>query len=94
MEGGFSSNFSGHDSGCLPGPSDGLVLKYVVIGIGTQNYTCDTNNPSSAPVSAGAVATLYDASTEASWLAPLRSYTVKAFFQGSIDLPIIGQHFF
>ena len=69
-------------------------MKYVVIGIGTQNYTCDTNNPSSAPVSAGAVATLYDASTEASWLARLRSYTIKAFFQGSIDLPIIGQHFF
>ncbi|KAH8712077.1 hypothetical protein GQ44DRAFT_625756 [Phaeosphaeriaceae sp. PMI808] len=42
----------------LPVP-DG-ELKYVVLGIGTQNYTCTTGNPSAVPGTTGAVATLYD----------------------------------
>jgi hypothetical protein len=45
----------------LPAPPSGQKLLFVGAGRGTQNYTCDTYNPSSAPVAVGAVATLYDA---------------------------------
>ena len=34
----------------------------MAIGRGTQNYTCDTTNSSSAPTAVGAVATLFNAS--------------------------------
>lgn len=49
----------------LVAPASDLELKYVVVGDGTQNYTCATtpNSPSATPATAGAVATLYDAST-------------------------------
>ncbi|KAK2765516.1 hypothetical protein FQN54_008370 [Arachnomyces sp. PD_36] len=47
----------------LPHPPRGDQLKHVVIGRGTQNYTCAAANDASAvPESAGAVATLYDVS--------------------------------
>ncbi|KAH6994859.1 hypothetical protein EDB80DRAFT_151861 [Ilyonectria destructans] len=46
----------------LPVPSAGLSLRHVAVGRGTQNYTCDTSNPSSAPTAAGAVAHLFNAS--------------------------------
>ncbi|KAL2025138.1 hypothetical protein VTK56DRAFT_140 [Thermocarpiscus australiensis] len=46
----------------LPPPSQGLILKHVAIGRGTQNYTCDVNNSTAAPNAAGAVATLFNAS--------------------------------
>jgi len=46
----------------LEAPSAGLVLKHVAVGRGTQNYTCDTANPSAAPVANGAMATLFNAS--------------------------------
>jgi hypothetical protein len=46
----------------LPAP-DGLTLKYLALGIGTQNYSCAaTVDSSSAPVAVGAIATLYDLS--------------------------------
>ncbi|KNG52856.1 malate dehydrogenase protein [Stemphylium lycopersici] len=35
-------------------------LKYVVLGLGTQNYTCATGHESTVPRATGAVATLYD----------------------------------
>ncbi|KAJ8105893.1 hypothetical protein OPT61_g9903 [Boeremia exigua] len=38
----------------LPAP-DGLKLKYVVLGIGTQNYTCLTGDSNAAPGTTGAV---------------------------------------
>jgi hypothetical protein len=38
----------------LPKP-DGLELKYVLLGIGTQNYTCTTGNSTSPPGTTGAV---------------------------------------
>ncbi|KAK2812715.1 hypothetical protein FQN49_008349 [Arthroderma sp. PD_2] len=44
----------------LPGPDSGLRLKYITLGVGTQNYTCHTG--AAKPVPIGAVATLYDAS--------------------------------
>ena len=37
----------------LPAP-DGLKLKYVVLGIGTQNYTCATGDENAAPSTTGA----------------------------------------
>lgn len=45
----------------LPAPSEGLVLKHVAVGRGTQNYTCAAN-ATAAPSQTGAVATLFNAS--------------------------------
>ncbi|KAI9828777.1 MAG: hypothetical protein M1832_001882 [Thelocarpon impressellum] len=45
----------------LPDPSEGLKLSHVVVGRGTQNYTCKAGS-TEKPVLAGAVAILYDAS--------------------------------
>ncbi|CAO2650009.1 Nn.00g013010.m01.CDS01 [Neocucurbitaria sp. VM-36] len=42
----------------LPAPNE--ELKYVLLGIGTQNYTCSTGDETAAPGTTGAVATLYD----------------------------------
>ncbi|KAI4163254.1 MAG: hypothetical protein LQ342_003190 [Letrouitia transgressa] len=44
----------------LPPPSEGLSIYHVVVGRGTQNYTCDPAQPSSTPTAIGAVATLYN----------------------------------
>ncbi|KAK1833353.1 hypothetical protein QBC39DRAFT_50161 [Podospora conica] len=44
----------------LPPPGEGLYLKHIAIGRGTQNYTCA--NETTAPSAAGAVAVLYNAS--------------------------------
>lgn len=44
----------------LPPVTDGLSLYHVAIGRGTQNYTCDIEHPSSAPVAVGAMAILYN----------------------------------
>ncbi|EAU38123.1 predicted protein [Aspergillus terreus NIH2624] len=46
----------------LPPPSNGLHLAYVVVGRGTQNYSCTTGNEEAAPTAVGASATLFDAS--------------------------------
>lgn len=42
----------------LPAPAG--QLKYVVLGLGTQNYTCSTGDENAVPGTTGAVATLYD----------------------------------
>jgi hypothetical protein len=44
----------------LPAVSPGLSLGHVAIGRGTQNYTCATNDATSAPKLQGANATLYN----------------------------------
>ena len=46
----------------LPHPSSGLNLKYIALGRGTQNYTCENSTASAIPVAVGAAATLFDAS--------------------------------
>lgn len=46
----------------LPDVSEGLTLKHVAIGRGTQNYTCDLSNATAVPSAVGAVATLFNAS--------------------------------
>ncbi|KAF4637599.1 hypothetical protein G7Y89_g472 [Cudoniella acicularis] len=50
----------------LPAVSAGLTLKHVAIGRGTQNYSCTSTNATAAPVSLGAIATLYNATCVAS----------------------------
>lgn len=42
----------------LPPPSEGLRLSHIVIGRGTQNYTCA--NETAVPAAVGAVATLFN----------------------------------
>lgn len=54
----------------LPAVSEGLTLYHVAVGRGTQNYTCDTKDPESTPVAAGAAAILYNA-TCMSCIAPV-----------------------
>lgn len=49
-------------SSTLPPPGPDLVLRYVALGVGTQNYTCSSPSASSTPVSIGARANLYDIS--------------------------------
>ncbi|KAL2008544.1 hypothetical protein VTN00DRAFT_6738 [Thermoascus crustaceus] len=46
----------------LPAPSQGLKLKHVALGRGTQNYTCSSSDASTVPAAVGAVASLFDAS--------------------------------
>lgn len=46
----------------LSPPDAGFTLSRVVLGRGTQNYTCADSTANSIPVSQGAVADLYDAS--------------------------------
>ncbi|KAJ5650758.1 uncharacterized protein N7484_004481 [Penicillium longicatenatum] len=46
----------------LPRPTTALNLKYIALGRGTQNYTCENSTSSAIPVSVGAAATLFDAS--------------------------------
>ncbi|KAH6621940.1 hypothetical protein C7974DRAFT_456725, partial [Boeremia exigua] len=92
----------------LPAP-DGLTLKYVVLGIGTQNYTCG-DDESAAPGTTGATAALYDIGTPLStspfarWtlpsISPLAlslSSRPSAFTQNLQSLGyshLIGHHFF
>ena len=47
----------------LPQPTN-LKLRYVLLGIGTQNYTCLSGNDTAAPDTTGAVAKLYDLGTQ------------------------------
>ncbi|KAF2846536.1 hypothetical protein T440DRAFT_227647 [Plenodomus tracheiphilus IPT5] len=53
----------------LPAPKD-QKLKYVVLGVGTQNYTCGSDE-NAAPGTTGALATLYDIGTKLNddWMA-------------------------
>lgn len=92
----------------LPKP-DGLYLKYVALGVGTQNYTC-TGDASAAPGSNGALATLYDIGKPlsrdplAAWKIPVISGLALSFMdkesvlEGFLKISgyqkIIGEHFF
>ncbi|KAM5356397.1 hypothetical protein ACJ41O_003043 [Fusarium nematophilum] len=87
----------------LPEPAKGLSLKHVAVGRGTQNYTCDTSDPSSAPVAAGAVATLFNASCVAAEYPDLLEYIpgmavhfplTDAQKLGPAALPVSGHHYF
>ncbi|KAF2812758.1 uncharacterized protein BDZ99DRAFT_384061 [Mytilinidion resinicola] len=93
----------------LPGPT-GLVLKYILLGLGTQNYTCATPGSSAAPGTTGAKATLYDLGTKlstdpfAKWkintiptlALSLSSYSpvLSSWLAVSGYSTILGKHFF
>ena len=82
-----------------------MELFQVVVGRGTQNYTCDVSNATAAPQAVGALATLYNV-TELATKRPalLRTLTRLAMFmdpdapcvQGSeyIQGLISGYHYF
>ncbi|KAI4666516.1 uncharacterized protein J4E79_002555 [Alternaria viburni] len=93
----------------LQGPGD-LDLKYVVLGIGTQNYTCGSDE-SAAPGTTGAFATLYDIGTKlndeayAKWKIPSITPLALSLYEvapGLVDMSlrlqgyehITGHHFF
>ncbi|KAF2231765.1 hypothetical protein EV356DRAFT_535271 [Viridothelium virens] len=82
----------------LPPLSDSLNLRVIALGVGTQNYTCSQtpNVSSSAPVSVGANATLYDV-TELFTNSPqdIGNITETALLQNSgLGNQPIGHHFF
>ncbi|KAI9857653.1 MAG: hypothetical protein M1813_008073 [Trichoglossum hirsutum] len=64
----------------LPDPSPGLKLSRVVLGRGTQNYTCNAGS-SDKPAAGGAVAILYDSSCLASYHPSLLHELSGAFLQ-------------
>jgi hypothetical protein len=88
----------------LPPVSAGLTLKHVGIGRGTQNYSC-TANATAAPVSLGAVATLYNATCIASTYPDLLAQLPNVALQFNLtsadqatlspsNLAISGHHYF
>lgn len=87
----------------LPAPSAGLKVRHVAVGRGTQNYTCDAGNATAAPVLAGAVATLFNASCVASlypnMLGSISSMAIHFNLTenpslGPDTLPVSGKHYF
>jgi hypothetical protein len=78
----------------LPAPG-ALTLKYITLGVGTQNYSCSAKG--ATPVAIGAVADLYDASL---LLSPAKSSLIPSFAAVAysthtwFNLPTIGHHFF
>jgi len=90
----------------LPAPPSGQKLLFVGVGRGTQNYTCDTSNPSSAPVAAGAIATLYNAACVAAQYQDIFNLIpdILLQFSGSSPVPsttlsfsdsnVLGHHYF
>lgn len=90
----------------LPAPPSGQKLLFVGVGRGTQNYTCDTSNPSSAPVAVGAVATLYNAGCVAAQFPDIFDLVPDILLQFSgrsaapstvlsfSDSNILGHHYF
>ncbi|KAF1964788.1 hypothetical protein BU23DRAFT_594003 [Bimuria novae-zelandiae CBS 107.79] len=78
----------------LPAPT-GLELKYVVLGVGTQNYTCLTEDQNAPTGTTGATAKLYDigtrlnADTLAQWKIPAISglaLSLSAFGTWQLDM--------
>jgi hypothetical protein len=68
----------------LPAPEPDMTLFQVVIGRGTQNYTCDLANATATPVPVGAVATLFNVSCIAADM-PVLLQKLPAI---ALDLPI------
>lgn len=78
----------------LPAPG-ALNLKYITLGVGTQNYSCSAKG--AVPVAIGAVADLYDASL---LLSPAKSSLIPSFAAVAYSthtwfgLPTLGHHWF
>jgi hypothetical protein len=87
----------------LSAPAKGLKPRSIAVGRGTQNYTCATNDASSAPEAAGAYAHLFDASCIGALYPDLlaRLPAMALGFNlsdpaqlGASPLPATGMHFF
>jgi hypothetical protein len=74
----------------LPEPSPGLSLKFIALGRGTQNYTCQDNNTATVPVSNGATATLFDASCLAAGYPDLLDDLPAALMHVPHDAAVLG----
>ncbi|CCU80357.1 malate dehydrogenase [Blumeria hordei DH14] len=61
-----SINLPSDAASVLPPPSNGLKLRIITIGRGTQNYSCTDENGKTEPIALGAKATLFDTSCTAS----------------------------
>jgi hypothetical protein len=78
----------------LPAPG-ALSLKYITLGVGTQNYSCSAVG--ATPTAIGAVADLYDASL---LLSPAKSSLIPSFAAVAysthswFNLPTLGHHWF
>ncbi|KAJ4349437.1 uncharacterized protein N0V89_008052 [Didymosphaeria variabile] len=72
----------------LPAPTD-LELKYVLLGVGTQNYTCLTGNAADAPDTTGATAKLYDLGTKLN-NDPLAQWKIPAISGLALSLSAFG----
>lgn len=68
----------------LPPPSAGNFLSHVVVGRGTQNYTCASSTAAHTPVAAGAVATLFNTTC----IAGMAPALLKAIPQIALRFPI------
>lgn len=87
----------------IPPPTKGFKVRHVAVGRGTQNYTCDTSDPSSPPTAVGAVATLFNASCVAALYSDLLEQIpgMAVHFNltdehqlGPSQLPVSGVHYF
>ena len=90
----------------LPPVSEGLTLKHVAIGRGTQNYTCDLSNSTAVPTANGALATLFNASCIVATYPELARMLGRVSMQFNLtqsevsrrlapsNLIVSGQHFF
>lgn len=88
----------------LPDPS-GMTLKYITLGIGTQNYTCANNDETTKPALLGALANIYDVSclvTKNSRLldffakmaVKLPAKMVNDMITKHLGLSVLGKHYF
>ncbi|KAL9054863.1 MAG: hypothetical protein Q9162_003895 [Coniocarpon cinnabarinum] len=88
----------------LPAPDSTLALKYIAMGLGTQNYTCATSDESSSPKAVGARANLYDATSIMVAAGNSRLGTDNTIMSSGTcaadsnnsagDLSLIGEHYF
>lgn len=91
----------------LPAPPNGTIIRYIALGLGTQNYTCTASSPT--PVPNGAKAILYSAERflknhpemSTSLTAQALSFPClklnengKASFPHVLGLPFLGEHYF
>lgn len=87
----------------LADPDAGLRLTRVLLGRGTQNYTCTDSSETTIPTGGGAVATLYDASCLAATFPALLHQLPNALvgMSGATgrqrivrDAALVGHHYF
>jgi hypothetical protein len=81
-----------------------MKLAHVAVGRGTQNYTCDTTQPASAPKAVGALATLFNvtclAASPQNLVAQIPSFALgypvptSDVSDSTINTLLSGHHFF